>query len=51
LAAPTVNAAFADLELLGVIEAVTGLKRGCVFGYRRNLAILSEGTDPPLAAS
>jgi len=46
LSAPTVNAALADLERLGVVEEVTGRKRGRVFSYRRYLAILSEGTDP-----
>lgn len=46
LSAPTVNAALADLERLGVVEEVTGRRRGRVFGYRRYLAILSEGTDP-----
>lgn len=46
LSAPTVNAALVDLARLGVVEEVTGRKRGRVFGYRRHLAILSEGTDP-----
>lgn len=46
LSAPTVNAALADLERVGVVEEVTGRKRGRVFGYRRYLAILSEGTEP-----
>ncbi|TDN67256.1 Fic family protein [Paraburkholderia sp. BL10I2N1] len=46
LTAPTVNAALADLERLGVVEEVTGRRRGRVFGYRRYLAILGEGTDP-----
>lgn len=46
LSAPTVNAALADLERLGVVEEVTGRKRGRVFSYRQYLAILSEGTDP-----
>ena len=46
LPSPTVNAALADLERLGIVEEVTGRKRGRVFGYRRYLAILSEGTDP-----
>ena len=46
LSAPTVNAALADLECLGIVEEVTGRRRGRVFGYRRYLAILSEGTDP-----
>jgi Fic family protein len=46
LSAPTVNAALADLERLGIVEEVTGRRRNRVFGYRRYLAILSEGTDP-----
>jgi Fic family protein len=46
LSAPTVNAALADLERLGIVEEVTGRKRGRVFSYRRYLAILGEGTDP-----
>lgn len=46
LSSPTVNTALADLERLGIIEEVTGRRRGRVFGYRRYLAILSEGTDP-----
>lgn len=46
LSAPTVNAALADLERIGIIEEITGRKRGRVFSYRRYLAILSEGTDP-----
>lgn len=46
LSAPTVNAALADLERLGIADEVTGRKRGRVFSYRRYLAILSEGTDP-----
>lgn len=46
LSAPTVNAALVDLERFGIVEEVTGRKRGRVFSYRRYLAILSEGTDP-----
>ena len=46
LTAPTINAALADLERLGIVEEVTGRRRGRVFGYRRYLAILGEGTDP-----
>jgi len=46
LSVPTVNAALADLERIGVVEEVTGRKRGRVFGYRSYLSILSEGTDP-----
>jgi Fic family protein len=51
LSAPTVNAALADLERLGVVEEVTGRRRGRVFGYQRYLAILSEGTEPLAAAA
>lgn len=51
LSAPTVNAALADLERLGIVDEVTGRKRGRVFSYRRYLAILGEGTDPlPLSS-
>ena len=46
LSAPTVNAALADLQRLGIVEEVTGRRRGRVFAYRRYLAILSEGTAP-----
>ncbi len=46
LSAPTVNAALADLEKMGIVEEITGRKRGRVFSYQRYLAILSEGTDP-----
>lgn len=51
LSAPTVNAALADLERLGVLDEVTGRKRGRVFSYRRYLAILGEGTAPLPATS
>lgn len=51
LTMPTVNAALADLNRLGIVEEVTGRKRGRVFGYRSYLAILNEGTDPlPMSA-
>ncbi|WP_165814816.1 Fic family protein [Labrenzia sp. 011] len=43
LAMPTVNAALAQLQLLGLVEEVTGRKRGRVFAYRAYLEILSEG--------
>jgi len=36
LSAPTVNAALADLERLGIVEEVTGRRRGRVFGLRRS---------------
>ncbi|WP_265519737.1 Fic family protein [Nitratireductor luteus] len=51
LSAPTVNAALADLEKMGMVEEITGRKRGRVFSYQRYLAILSEGTDPLPAAT
>ena len=47
LTAPTVNAALADLARLGIVEEVTGRRRGRVFSYRVYLDILNEGTDPP----
>lgn len=46
LTPPTVNAALADLERLGVVEEVTGRQRGRVFAYRAYLDILDEGTAP-----
>lgn len=46
LTAPTINAALADLERLGIVQEVTGRKRGRVFGYRGYLEILGEGTAP-----
>lgn len=46
LSAPTVNATLADLERLGIVEEITGRKRGRVFSYPQYLAILSEGTAP-----
>lgn len=45
------NAALADLEKMGIVEEITGRKRGRVFSYQRCLAILSEGTDPCLPAA
>lgn len=46
LTMPTVNAALADLVRLGIVEEVTGRRRGRVFGYRNYLRLLNEGTDP-----
>lgn len=51
LSAPTVNAALADLERLGIVDEVTGRRRDRVFGYRPYLAILSEGTEPLASVS
>lgn len=51
LTTPTVNAALADLERLGIVDEVTGRRRGRVFSYRGYLAILNEGTAPlPITA-
>ena len=46
LTAPTINATLVDLIRLGVVNEVTGRRRGRVFGYRRYLDILNEGTQP-----
>lgn len=46
LTAPTVNAVLLDLQRLGIVEEVTGRRRGRVFGYRAYLDILNEGTTP-----
>jgi Fic family protein len=46
LTAPTINAALADLQRLGVVDEVTGRRRSRVFGYRAYLDILNEGTTP-----
>jgi Fic family protein len=44
LTAPTINAALADLQRLGIVNEVTGRRRGRVFSYRAYLDILNEGT-------
>ncbi|MGH6720328.1 MAG: Fic family protein [Alphaproteobacteria bacterium] len=46
LTAPTINAALADLERMGIVNEVTGRRRGRVFSYLGYLDILSEGTEP-----
>lgn len=46
LTAPTINAALTELVRIGIVEEVTGRKRGRVFGYRALLSILNEGTTP-----
>lgn len=51
LTTPTINAALADLVRLGIVEEVTGRRRGRVFGYRAYLDILNEGTAPLPAES
>ncbi|WP_028795959.1 Fic family protein [Thalassobaculum salexigens] len=43
LTTPTVNAALSDLVAMGIVEEVTGKRRGRVYAYRRYLALLHEG--------
>ena len=40
LTMPTVNGALEQMHKLGIVEEVTGKRRGRVFGYREYLAIL-----------
>ena len=40
------SATLSELERLGIVEEVTGRRRGRVFAYRGYLAILNEGMDP-----
>jgi Fic family protein len=44
LTPPTINAALADLERLGIVREITGRRRGRVFGYGAYMDILNEGT-------
>jgi len=46
LTMPTVNSAFAELQRLGVVQEVTGRRRGRVYGYRAYVDLLSEGAKP-----
>ncbi|WP_299483436.1 Fic family protein [uncultured Roseibium sp.] len=43
LTMPTVNAALAQLQKLGLVEEITGRKRDRVFAYRAYLDVLSDG--------
>lgn len=43
LSMPTINAAFGELERLGIVAEVTGRKRGRVYSYRRFVELLSDG--------
>jgi len=45
LSTPTVNAALAALEALGIVREVTGKQRSRVFAYRDFLRILDDGTE------
>lgn len=46
LAKPTINAALEQLEKMGIVEEVTGKRRGRVYAYREYLFILNEGAEP-----
>lgn len=46
LTPPTINATLADLQRLGIVEEVTGRRRGGVFGYRAYIDILNGSTAP-----
>ena len=46
LSVPTVNTAVSNLAGLGIVQELTGRRRGRLFVYRRYLDILSEGTEP-----
>jgi Fic family protein len=46
LTEPTVNAAMARLEDIGVLREVTGRRRGRVYAYDAYLALLNKGTEP-----
>lgn len=46
LTKPTINAAFEQLQKLGIVEEVTRKRRGRVYAYKAYLAILNEGGEP-----
>lgn len=46
---PTVNSALKRLDALGIAREITGKKRHRLFAYRRQLAILNQGTEPTLS--
>mgnify|MGYP001218842015 CR=1 FL=1 len=50
LTKPTINAAFEELQKLGIVEEITKKRRGRVYAYRDYLAILNEGAAPLDAA-
>lgn len=51
LSVPTVNTAVKNLEELGIVQELTGRRRGRLFVYRRYLDVLSEGTEPIINSS
>ena len=46
LSAPTIRAAFATLQDMGVVTEVTGQQRHRIYAYQAYLDILSEGAQP-----
>jgi Fic family protein len=46
LTKPTINAAFEQLQQLGIVEEITNKRRGRIWAYRAYLAILNEGGEP-----
>ncbi len=44
LTTPTINAAFAELQKLGIVAEVTGRKRDRVYCYRSYVDLLNDGT-------
>jgi Fic family protein len=42
LTMPTVNSALKQLQTLGIVEEITGKRRGRVFAYRQYLAVLQD---------
>jgi len=46
LSMPTVNAVLDALQALGIVEEVTGRRRGRVYAYRAYVDILAEGAQP-----
>lgn len=51
LSFPTAQAALERLLELGIVEELTGRRRGRLFAYRDYLALLSQGTEPFSAGS
>ncbi|MCK5125357.1 MAG: Fic family protein [candidate division Zixibacteria bacterium] len=46
LSPPTISSALKELQKLGIVEEVTGMRRNRLYRYKDYLAILSEGTQP-----
>ena len=46
ISAPTVSKSLRHLEALGIVEEVTGRRRGRAFAYRAYLKLLEQGTEP-----